>query len=1029
MILGPSARNSGEPRARNTGGAVLIIGSGPIVIGQAAEFDYSGTQACLACRDAGVPTILVNSNPATIQTDPEVADTVYIEPLTVESLEAIIARERPEGLIATVGGQTALNLAVALSSPAGVLARYGVRLLGTGLEAIRRGEDRALFASTLREAGQPVLPSAAVTSLEAALEAAQSIGYPVMCRSAYALGGAGSGFARDPVELRRQLEAGLRSSGSGQVLIERSVSGWAEIEYEVIRDAQDNCLIVCNMENLDPMGVHTGDSIVVAPSQTLDDDEYHVLRAAAIQVVRSLGVEGACNVQFALDRVSGQYYVIEVNPRLSRSSALASKATGYPIAKVATRIALGETLPRIRNDITGTSAFFEPALDYVTVKIPRWPFDKLTDVPKTIGTGMRSTGEVMAIGRTFEEAMAKALRSLDGKTEGRSSSGIATADDLARRLREPNGERLPAILTALRNGWEPKRVAELTGMHPWFVERLSTIGCSGQIDPGREVAPPISYKMVDTCAAEFEARTPYFYGTALPGQNEAEPLLGPKALILGAGPIRIGQGIEFDYATVHACHALDDCGVRSIIVNNTPETVSTDYSTSDRLYFEPLDVEAVLAVVRNEREGDPEGFLGVIPQFGGQTAINLVAALHEHGVPILGTSPDAIDDAEDRAKTSAILGTMGIAAPHWRSVGCWEELPAAAAAVGFPALLRPSYVLSGAGMTIVRSRQDVEQYLERHRGNPLRRPLLVDHFLEGAMELNVDAVSDGRDVVTVVMEQLDECGIHSGDSWEVYPPRTVDADTLVAVEETTRRLARAFGVVGLMNVQFALHAGTLYVLEVNPRASRSIPFASKASGVRLADLAVRVILGARLRDLDVPSPLTDRVSVKSVVFPFRTFPARAPVLGPEMQSTGEAMGRGRSFGEAYWKAWLGAGAKMLPFGHAVYLAAPAPDPDLARLAASLEAAGCRVLADPAMRLGLPVPPDELDLSEVAALAVLDRSPGALTLLSRAVVAGIPAVTTRGGLRALATALAEGKPLLDVEPLGGDVEPEPERQSA
>lgn len=997
---------------------VLVIGSGPIIIGQAAEFDYSGTQACLACREAGVPTILVNSNPATIQTDLHVADTVYIEPLTVECLTEIIQRERPDGLIATVGGQTALNLAVALDE-AGVLQRFSVRLLGTGLEAIRRGEDRALFAATLRDAGQPILPSAAVTSVSAALEAAERLGYPVMCRSAYALGGAGSGLASEPDMLARQVRAGLASSGSGQVLIEKSVAGWAEIEYEVIRDRDDNCLVVCNMENLDPMGVHTGESVVVAPSQTLTDGEYHLLRAAAIAVVRALGVEGACNVQFALDRATEQYYVIEVNPRLSRSSALASKATGYPIAKVATRIALGGDLPTIRNDITGTSAFFEPALDYVTVKIPRWPFDKFIDVPDTIGTSMRSTGEVMAIGRNFEEAMDKALRSLDGGRRG----GVDT--DLAGRLREPNSQRLEAVITALGQGWEPERVAALTGIHPWFIDRLDAIAHPGAVQSAREglrvlpTHPATIYKMVDTCAAEFEARTPYFYGSNLPGENEATSLAGPKAMILGAGPIRIGQGIEFDYATVHACHALDAAGVRSIIVNNNPETVSTDYSTSDRLYFEPLDAEAVLAVVRNEREG----LLGVIPQFGGQTAINLVRALHDAGVPILGTPPVAIDAAEDRGKTSAVLADIGVSAPAWRAVDCWDELEEAVAQVGFPALLRPSYVLSGQGMVIVRTHADVIAYQRRHAANPLTTPLLVDHFLESALELNVDAVSDGHETVTVILEQLDECGIHSGDSWEVYPPRSIGVEMLETVERVTAQLADAFGVIGLMNVQYAIHDGSLYVLEVNPRASRSVPFASKASGIPLADLAVRVILGGRLRDIDLPEPITDVISIKSVVFPFSRFPSHAPLLGPEMQSTGEAMGRGRTFGTAYWKAWLGAGRRELPFDNAVYLLTSGSNLALHQVAAVLAAAGCPVLASVPTGTAVVCNPDEVDLSRLGSAIVLDRSSAAVAFLQRAVSAGMPVVTTEGGVRAFVEAIQEGVPRLEVEPLGEETGPD------
>jgi carbamoyl-phosphate synthase large subunit len=986
---------------------VLIIGSGPIVIGQAAEFDYSGTQACLACREAGVTTILVNSNPATIQTDPHVADVVYIEPLTVSSLEQIIARERPDGVIATVGGQTGLNLAVALAD-AGVLERYDVRILGTGLETIRRGEDRALFASTLEAVGEPILPSRAVNSVQEALQVAEEIGYPVMCRSAYALGGAGSGFATDPAGLVDQVRSGLAFSGSGQVLVERSVYGWAEVEYEVIRDSEDNCLIVCNMENLDPMGVHTGDSIVVAPSQTLSDGEYHRLRAAAMRVVRALGVEGACNVQFALERSSGDYYVIEVNPRLSRSSALASKATGYPIAKVATRIALGNSLPQIRNDITGTSAFFEPALDYVVMKIPRWPFDKFKGLDGRIGTSMRSTGEVMAIGRSFEEAMSKALRSIETPATVRTAG-----DDLEALLRTPNGARLPAILQALRAGWEPQRVAELTSIHPWFIDRLAALEL--EMIPGSAGA----YKMVDTCAGEFEARTPYFYRSEmLGGQNEALPLPGPKAIILGAGPIRIGQGIEFDYATVHACLALTNAGVKSIIVNNNPETVSTDYSTSDRLYFEPLDIEAVEAVVRNE--GD--GLLGVIPQFGGQTAINLVASLRERGIRILGTKPNCIDAAEDRGQASEVLGQAGIPTPPWKTIEHWDDVKAVAIELGFPVLLRPSYVLSGSGMIVARTAEDIERYLQLHAGLPLTQPLLVDKFLEGAVELNVDAVSDGYDTLAVIMEQLDECGVHSGDSAEVYPTQTIAPEVLRTVECYTRTIARAFEVVGLVNVQYAVQDGRVYVLEVNPRASRSVPFASKASGIPLADLAVRVILGERLNALDIPAPRTDRIAVKNVVFPFRVFPDLDPELGPEMQSTGESMGLGATFAAAYWKAWLGAGLRAVPFGETVYISAPGEDPQtITCLIAALRGVGCRIVPGPGTDSpeapAEVVAPEDLDVSTVSLAIVLGRSRAEIGVLRRAVDARVGGISTHGGLLALIRALKEGIPDLALMPSG------------
>jgi carbamoyl-phosphate synthase large subunit len=983
--------------------SVLIIGSGPIVIGQAAEFDYSGTQACLACREAGVRTVLVNSNPATIQTDPHVADAIYIEPLTVASLEAIIAHERPDGLIATMGGQTALNLAVALDD-AGVLQRHGVKILGTGLRAIRRGEDRALFAAMLEEAGQPLLPSVAVTSVEDAIAAAEEIGYPVMCRSAFALGGAGSGFAEDRDELIAQVSRGLIFSGSGQVLVEKSVYGWSEIEYEVVRDGANNCLVVCNMENIDPMGVHTGDSIVIAPSQTLTDDAYHMLRAASIAIVRALGVEGGCNVQYAFNGETEQYYVIEVNPRLSRSSALASKATGYPIAKVAARIALGKTLPEIRNDITGTSAFFEPALDYVVAKIPRWPFDKFVSVEPRISTAMRSTGEVMAIGRTVEEALQKALRSIDSKV------GVPPSpEEYEHLMRVPNSGRLPVILSALRDGWEPARIAELSKIHPWFIDRLATVA-RGEAPEGSRV-----YKMVDTCAAEFEARTPYFYSTTVPhGTNEAGSLDGPKAIIIGSGPIRIGQGIEFDYATVHACHTLSEAGVKSIIVNNNPETVSTDYSTSDRLYFEPLDIESVMAVVENERDG----LLGVIPQFGGQTAINLVGPLVERGVTILGTPPSAIDDAEDREKTSAVLTQEGIPVPTWLSVDRWEALPQAVERVGFPALVRPSYVLSGAGMTIIRSDADVRRYLERHAVAPLDKPLLVDHFLEGATELNVDAVADGETVVQVILEQLEECGVHSGDSADVYPPQTVSREVLGTVERYTPQIAKAFGIVGLMNVQYAVHEGTVYVLEVNPRASRSVPFASKASGLPLADLAVRVILGAKLTDLDVPRPRTDRVSMKEVVLPFRVFPTLRPLLGPEMQSTGESMGSGRTFAPAFWKAWLGAGLRDLPFGKPVYLDIPDHTKmrhDLRSFVELLESHGCRILSAPRRLVGMRerIEPRNLEVAGMGLVIVLGRSDDDIALIRRCIDAGVPYISTPGGLRGLEMALEEGIPDLSL----------------
>ncbi len=959
---------------------VLIIGSGPIQIGQAAEFDYAGTQACLAVREEGIETILVNSNPATIQTDPDMATVVYIEPLTVPTLEAIIARERPDGLIAGMGGQTALNLAVALDE-AGVLARYGVRLLGTPLSAIQAAEDRLAFATLLEQIGQPVLPHAAVTSVAAAEAFAEGTGFPLVLRAAFTLGGTGSGVAFDMAELRARMEEGLRLSPVRQVLLEKSVLGWAEIEVEVVRDGADNAIQICNMENLDPMGVHTGESIVVAPTQTLSNGDVQRLRTAALTIVRALGVQGGCNCQFALNQETGEVAVIEVNPRLSRSSALASKATGYPIARVAAKIALGYTLAELRNAITGASAAFEPALDYVVVKVPRWPFDKFPNVDPHLGVGMKSTGEVMAIGRTFEAALHKALRSLDDGVPWLQPD--PSLDDAALRdaLTRPTHRRLQALYTALTRGWSSAQIAALTGIHPWFLARLAKIAqaapCIDWTDPhalaeakqlgfgdaqlealtgvtstlpgatvraARQAAGirPV-YKMVDTCAGEFEASTPYFYST-YGGEDEAPPLPGPKAIILGGGPIRIGQGIEFDYSAVHAVRTLREAGIGAIMINNNPETVSTDYNISDRLYFEPLNLEDVLNII--EHEG--EGLLGVIPQFGGQTALNLVAPLAQAGVPILGTAPEAIAMAEDRRQTGALARRLGVQMPPWGTAHTVDEARAVAAEVGYPALVRPSYVLGGRGMRIVHTADELGDYFAALHADLRRHPVLIDRFLEGAVELDVDAVSDGTETLCVVMEQVEYAGIHSGDSACVYPPHTLAPAMVAAAEEATAALAHELGIRGLMNVQYAIYEGTLYLLEVNARASRTVPFASKATGVPLARLATQILLGARLRALPT-TRRSDRVAVKGPVLPFRKLPDLIPLLRAEMQSTGESMGLAHTFPAAYAKALLGAGVPLIaPPGPVLLWAAPGVAAQGAAATCLLEQAGFtvqRVAAD------------------------------------------------------------------------------------
>jgi carbamoyl-phosphate synthase large subunit len=937
---------------------VLIIGSGPILIGQAAEFDYAGTQACRALREEGIETVLVNSNPATIMTDPGVADITYLEPLTADVLERIIEKERPSGVLATLGGQTGLNLAVQLAE-SGVLERFGVRLLGTPLSAIQQAEDRDAFKQLLLSIGEPVPESITAHSVEDALAFAARVGYALVVRPAFTLGGTGGGMANDAAELATRVTSGIAASPIGQVLVERSLLGWKEIEYEVMRDGGDTCITVCNMENVDPMGVHTGDSIVVAPSQTLTDKEYQMLRSAALRIIRALGIEGGCNVQFALDpdrspasdpEAQVPYFVIEVNPRVSRSSALASKATGYPIARVAAKIAIGKRLHEIPNAVTQkTTAAFEPALDYVVVKIPRWPFDKFAAADRTLGTQMKATGEVMAIDRSFEAALQKALRSLEVKGQGLLWEAPAWVDvtEPDRFVDEflsgqPTDDRLWRLFAALRRGAPIDLIHERTRIDRWFLRKIARIVRFAEDDlQGRTPTPALLraakrmgfadadiatltgmlpadvrrlrtqwgirpvYKMVDTCAAEFEAVTPYFYST-YEQENEATPLAGPKAVILGSGPIRIGQGIEFDCCCVQSAVALRESGVASVMVNSNPETVSTDFDASTRLYFDPLDEESIAAVLENE--GAP---IAVLAQFGGQTALNLADRLAGIGGEIAGTSADAIALAEDRRRFHEFADALGIPQPPGGTASSPTEALAVAAEIGYPVLVRPSYVLGGRGMEIAYGPEDLERYfrsaLEAGTGR-----VLVDKYLNGK-EVEVDAVSDGSEtLVAGIMEHIERAGVHSGDSYAVYPAQNLlpaERDEIVAL---TRRIAQALPVKGLLNIQFIVENGRVWMLEVNPRASRTVPFLTKVTGVPLVKLAVAISLGSSLAALgyartDGIWPTGSLVALKAPVFSMAKLLDVDTYLGPEMKSTGEVMGIDRSFAPALWKSLVAAG--------------------------------------------------------------------------------------------------------------------------
>ena len=998
----------GKPRK------VLVIGSGPIVIGQAAEFDYAGTQACKALREEGVTTVLVNSNPATIMTDEGIADIVYIEPLTVEVLTRVIEAERPDGVLATLGGQTGLNLAVELAA-AGVLDRYGVRLLGTPLDAIKSAEDRDLFRQLLLEIGEPVPPSATVSTMSEARETAAELGLPLVVRPAYTLGGTGGGIVTTQEDLEEIVAGGLAASPISQVLLEHSLVGWKEIEYEVMRDAADNCITVCNMENIDPMGVHTGDSIVVAPSQTLSDTEYQMLRSASLKIIRRLGIEGGCNVQFALspgDVVGetlpggappqGAYSVIEVNPRVSRSSALASKATGYPIARVAAKIAVGKTLDQIPNAVTKrTLAAFEPALDYCVVKIPRWPFDKFPSGDRHIGTQMKATGEVMAIDRSFEAAFQKAVRSLEISDHSLlwedPEWALHDPASVQRLPLHPNDERLWAVMAALRRSVTPEEVSRATGIDPWFTRALRRIASmetrllsenlrrdlmrqakrlgfsdrkiavltdrtSSAVRELRkewEITPV--YKMVDTCAAEFEAETPYFYST-YEQENEALPMAGASAVVIGSGPIRIGQGIEFDYCSVHAAWALGGAGLNSIMVNSNPETVSTDFDTSDRLYFEPLDDESILDVIENETGPDGEPPASMV-QFGGQTAINLSQALEEAGLPILGSTARSIDIASDRHLFEEFLARVEIPTPPGAAVADLDQAKSVANAIGYPVLIRPSYGLGGRAMEIVHSDSELARFMRSAVAAGGGRRVLIDKYFEGR-EVEVDAVSDGAtDLIPGIMEHVERAGVHSGDSVAIYPGLTLSEREVDTIVDYTTRIGRALQVKGLMNIQYVVVGGPSYrspnaangnspdtqvfVIEVNPRSSRTIPFISKVTGVPMVRIAVNVMLGQSLRSQGYEGGLWKRqhlVGVKAPVFSMSKLSGVDTYLGPEMKSTGEVMGIDQDFPAAVSKALIASGMTLSAGGSILLSIANRDKDDIAEMARGLAAAGFSLYA-------------------------------------------------------------------------------------
>ncbi|WP_343264649.1 carbamoyl-phosphate synthase large subunit, partial [Ligaoa zhengdingensis] len=921
---------------------VLVIGSGPIVIGQAAEFDYAGTQACRALKEEGLEVVLVNSNPATIMTDKAMADKIYIEPLTLDVVKKIIEIEKPDSVLSTLGGQTGLTLSMQLAKE-GFLDAQGVKLLGANPETIDKAEDRQIFKDTMESIGEPCIPSQVEETVEGALAFAEEIGYPVIVRPAFTLGGTGGGIAATPEELHEIAENGLRLSPITQVLIEKCISGWKEIEFEVIRDRNGNCITVCSMENVDPVGVHTGDSIVVAPAVTLSNREYQMLRTAALNIVNALGVEGGCNCQFALYPDSFEYAVIEVNPRVSRSSALASKATGYPIAKVATKIAIGYTLDEIVNAVTGTTyACFEPAIDYIVVKFPKWPFDKFVYAKRTLGTQMKATGEVMAIGTSFEHAMMKAVRSIELGINTMNLPKLKglTDEQIEAKLHDCDDERIFVVYEALKRGVSPDIIFDITKIDRWFLykllhlcqleaelaegeltqEKYITAKKYGFLDStieqlsGQKVEHPraASYKMVDTCAAEFAAQTPYFYST-FDEANEAKEHIEQnhtgkkKVIVFGSGPIRIGQGIEFDYCSVHCVWALKEAGYEAIIANNNPETVSTDFDTSDRLYFDPLTPEDVDSVLATEQ---PDA---VVVQFGGQTAIKLTKYLQKRGVKILGTSADSIDAAEDRERFDELLEKCGIPRPQGHTVFTAEEAIASANDLGYPVLLRPSYVLGGQNMIIAHSDADVTEYMGIILSQHIDNPVLIDKYLMGT-EVEVDAICDGTDyLIPGIMEHIERAGVHSGDSISVYPARTLSPRIRETIIDYTGKLAKALDVVGLVNIQYVVYNDAVYVIEVNPRSSRTVPYISKVTGVPMVDLATKIMLGASLKSLGYGTglyPEGDYIAVKVPVFSFEKLHDLDTQLGPEMKSTGEVLGIAKTFEEALYKGLVAAGYKM-----------------------------------------------------------------------------------------------------------------------
>lgn len=956
---------------------VLVIGSGPIVIGQAAEFDYAGTQACRSLREEGIEVVLVNSNPSTIMTDADIADRVYIEPITLPFVTEVIKKERPDALLATLGGQVGLNMAVQLAN-AGVLEKYNVKLLGSSLHAIQHAEDRELFKEAMQEIHQPVPESEIFEDLEPAVEFANKIGYPVIIRPAYTLGGTGGGIAHDRYEMEEIANRGIKLSPINQILVERSVAGWKEIEFEVMRDSADNCIIVCSMENVDPVGVHTGDSIVVAPTQTLTDQQFQMLRTASIEIIRYLKIEGGCNVQYALDSRTNNYYVIEVNPRVSRSSALASKATGYPIAKVAAKIALGMHLDEITNAITGnTKACFEPSIDYVVLKFPRWPFEKFTLADRQIGTQMKATGEVMAIDRTFEGALIKAMRCLE---VGEGYIHLAKLDnqslyDIRCLLHRVDDERLFVIAEALWRGIEPEEINRITKIDLFFLykmkniimaeERLRKEGLNEDtLRNAKRIQMPDSaiahfipedektvtrlkkklnihpdYKMVDTCAAEFEAHTPYYYSTY--GQeDEVKPQGSNSVIVFGSGPIRIGQGIEFDYCSVHASWALRKAGKKAIVINNNPETVSTDFDTSDALYFEPLTEEDVMEIIDKEK---PEG---VICQFGGQTAINLATPMAKQGVRIIGTSNEGIDLAEDRERFDTLMGQLGIPRPKGCLVESVQEALEKTKELEYPLIVRPSYVLGGRAMQILYDESELLQYLREAVVASHEHPVLIDQYMVGR-EVEVDAISDGIDVcIPGIMEQIERAGVHSGDSFAVYPPQHLSQEIIDTLVKYTKDIACAMNVKGLVNIQFIVVGGKVYVIEVNPRASRTVPFMSKVTGINMVEYAVRIALGEPLKTLGIPlglMPPKPYVAIKAPVFSFSKLGLVEIKLGPEMKSTGEVMGIGHTYQEALYKAVVASNLDVPAKGNILITVSDRDKEEAAEVARGFAEAGYHII--------------------------------------------------------------------------------------